>query len=349
MRFYRIASVWFIVFFAVFALNARAGVNDANNTIAVTINGTNLTEGELQKLMEPHLEALSSQVPAQFLERAKKQLWQKVLEQTIIEAILDEKVKEAGITITEQDVIKHLEELASRQNPPMSLEQFKQLLEAYGQSFDEIKQRAKKGVAYKKILEAQWAGTINFTEEDAQKYYSDNPGEFQVKEQVKASHILIKPDTSETAIDEDEAKAQAKAKTEKLLKQIKEGADFAELAKANSDCPSSTNGGDLGYFEKGRMVPPFEKAAFALKPGLVSDIVETRFGYHIIKVVDHQDGSTTSFEEAKDSIIEKLTQEKQSKITQQYIESLKAEADIVYPPGKEPQPAGMGTLIPPVK
>jgi parvulin-like peptidyl-prolyl isomerase len=87
------------------------------------------------------------------------------------------------------------------------------------------------------------------------------------------------------------------------------------------------------------MESPFDKAAFELEVGKVSDIVETRFGYHIIKVTGHKDAGTTSFEQARDSLIRQLTQKKQNEFDNKYIESLKAEANIVYPPGKEPTPA----------
>ncbi len=86
------------------------------------------------------------------------------------------------------------------------------------------------------------------------------------------------------------------------------------------------------------MAPPFEKAAFALEVGKVSDIVETQFGYHIIKVTGHKDAGTTSFEQARDNIIKQLPRKKQSEFSKKYIDSLKAEANIVYPPGKEPAP-----------
>ena len=122
-----------------------------------------------------------------------------------------------------------------------------------------------------------------------------------------------------------------------MLEQIKAGADFAELAKANSDGPSAPQGGELGLKPRGSWVKPFEDAAFALEVGQVSDVVQTRFGYHIIKVTDHQDPNTISFEEAKDDVIEWLTRNKQNSLTKKYIESLKATADIVYPPGKEPK------------
>jgi peptidyl-prolyl cis-trans isomerase C len=111
-----------------------------------------------------------------------------------------------------------------------------------------------------------------------------------------------------------------------LLSQIKKGADFAELAKANSACPSSAQGGDLGFFKRGRMLPAFEKAAFELETGQISDVVETRFGYHIIKVTGRKD----TFEQFKDDLIEELKSRKKSEIAAEYIQSLRAQANIVY-------------------
>jgi peptidyl-prolyl cis-trans isomerase C len=151
-------------------------------------------------------------------------------------------------------------------------------------------------------------------------------------EQIRASHILIKFDAADSGTDPNEAKTKAKATTEGLLKQIKEGADFAELAKAHSACPSAPSGGDLGFFPRGQTTPPFEKVAFELQVGQVSDIVETEYGFHIIKVTDHKDASVVSFEQAKPDIVEQLKQEKQTKFVEEYINSLKAHANIVFPP-----------------
>jgi peptidyl-prolyl cis-trans isomerase C len=122
-----------------------------------------------------------------------------------------------------------------------------------------------------------------------------------------------------------------------LLKQIQNAADFVTLAKANSACPSAARGGDLGLKPRGTWVKPFEEAAFKLKVGQASDVVETQFGYHIIKLTDRKKPTITTFEEARDGIINVLTQEKRREITKEYIESLRAKANIVYPPGKEPK------------
>jgi peptidyl-prolyl cis-trans isomerase C len=314
-------------------------VETAVDSVAVTVNGVDINESQVEAQLKPQLEKMGAQLPPTFVEQYKKQLRQNVLEKIIVEQLLDEEVKAAKIAITDEETIEEIEEMASQQQPPLSMEDFKALIEAYGQSFDEVKLRIKRGLAYQKLMEAQWAGKINITEDDAKKYYSENAKRI---EQVRASHILIKPDTTDPNADPNQAKATARVKAQDLLKQIKDGADFAELAKTNSSCPSSAKGGDLNFFSRGQLVPPFEEAAFALKVGQVSDIVETKFGYHIIKLTDRKDDT---FEKAKDDILELLTQTRQAELVTKYIKSLKDKANIVYPPGKEPEAPASSTIM----
>ena len=307
------------------------------DSVAVTVNGDDITESQIDKEIKPQLEKLAAQaaqMPPAFLEQYKTQIRQQALERMVVEKLLDQKAKQLNLQVTDEEVMKKIEEMAAQQKPPLSMEDFKALIEAYGQSFEEVKTRIRKGTGYQKIVETQFEGKINVTEEDAKKFYDENKKQFETPEQVKASHILIKTQPA----DSNEVKAEAKQKTEELLKQIQDDADFAQLAKENSTCPSSEKGGDLGFFGKGQMVPAFEKVAFELKPGQVSGVVETRFGYHIIKVTDRKNASLKSFEDEKDGIIKNLENDKKGEIAKQYIDSLKAEANIVYPPGKEPKP-----------
>ncbi len=309
----------------------------AIDSVAVTVNGVDINESQVEAQLKPQLQKMGMQLPEQY----KKQLKQQVLKKMIIEKLLDEEVKAAKIVITEGEVIERIKEISSQQQPPLSMEDFKALIEAYGQSFDDVKLRIQKGLAYQKLMEAQWAGKIKVTEDDAKKYYSENAKQL---ERVRASHILIKPLTTDPNADPNQAKATAKAKAQDLLRQIKDGADFAELAETNSDCPSSKQGGDLNFFSRGQMVPAFEEAAFTLKLGQVSDIVETQFGYHIIKVTDRENDT---FEKAKDDVMKLLTQPKQAELAEEYVKSLEANAKIVYPPGKEPQALTPPAVSPP--
>jgi peptidyl-prolyl cis-trans isomerase D len=134
---------------------------------------------------------------------------------------------------------------------------------------------------------------------DVQRSYNDNLSQYQTPEQIRASHILLNTAGKE--------EAAVRKQAEDLLQQVKAGADFAALAtKFSEDEGSKANGGDLDYFSRGRMVPEFETAAFALEPGQVSDIVRTQYGFHIIKVVDKKPAVTRAFDEVRPQIEDQL-------------------------------------------
>ncbi len=208
------------------------------------------------------------------------------------------------------------------------MEDFVKALEQRGRSLEQMKQDLRERLARNQFMETQWAGKIRVTEDEAKKYFDENPKQFKVPEQIRVSHILI---ILERGGDPNEAKAKARTKTEGLLKQIRDGADFAELAKANSACPSAPDGGNLKFFSRGEATPAFDKVAFELQVGQISDVVETDYGFHIIKATDHKDPADITFEQAREKIIEQLTQKKQSEFVEAYLKKLKTEAKIVYP------------------
>lgn len=155
----------------------------------------------------------------------------------------------------------------------------------FGENSENFRLPEKLSLRYLQFDPARYEKEIsNFPQEDLERYYRRTLDLYEVKEQVKAAHILVRfPEDADDA-----AKEQKKELASTLLQQIKDGKDFAELARAMSDDPgSAAKGGDLGYFERGVMVPPFEAAAFSLKPGAISDLVESDFGYHIIKVEEY--------------------------------------------------------------
>ena len=292
--------------------------------IGVTVNGVDITEVEIAEKMKPQLARLAQQaanMPPNFMEQYEKQIRGQVVESMIVEMLLDEQVKAENVVVTDADVTAQLETMAAQQG--MSMEDLKALVEAQGQSLDDTKERMKKGMGYQKVVESRFEGKISVTEEDANDFYSKNMGRYETPAQMQASHILIKTDTSDPNADVEQIKADALAKTQRLLKEIKEGADFAALAKDNSGCPSASKGGDLGMFGKGQMVKPFEDAAGELAIGQVSDVVETRFGYHIIKLTGRTEASVVPFEEAKSDIMAQLEGQKKNELAMQYIESLK--------------------------
>jgi peptidyl-prolyl cis-trans isomerase D len=166
-------------------------------------------------------------------------------------------------------------------------------------------------------------GAPPVTNGQVEQYYQQHQKDFQVPEEVKVRHILIKVPTGADA----KSDAAAKQKAEDLLKQIKGGADFAALAKANSDDPGSKDqGGELGMIQRGVTVPPFENAAFSLQPGQISDLVKTQFGYHIIKVEEKQTAHLKPLEEVKAQILATLTRQQEGEQQAAYAQQLAAEA-----------------------
>jgi peptidyl-prolyl cis-trans isomerase C len=203
--------------------------------------------------------------------------------------------------------------------------QFQQALTAQKTTLEAVRNDTRDEMSAEKLVESEIATKVAVKPEAVTDFYQKNQDKFQQGPRVRASHILIGiPQNADAA-----TKLQAKSKAEALLKDLKSGKDFAATAKANSQDPGSApNGGDLGYFEQGQMVPPFEQAAFALKAGEMSEIVETQFGYHIIKVAEKQDSRVVPIEEAKQQIEQYLTQQNRHAQTELFVNELKAKAKI---------------------
>jgi peptidyl-prolyl cis-trans isomerase C len=160
--------------------------------------------------------------------------------------------------------------------------------------------------------------------QEMKSYYDTHQDHFKKPEKVQASHILIEVDPQASA----SQKAEAQKKLKKIQEKVRKGEDFAALAKEHSQCPSSAQGGDLGYFQRGQMVKPFEEAAFALEAGKVSKIVETRFGYHLIKVMDKKPETTLPYKDVKGGLEEHLKQDKVRQEVRTYLEKLKEKAQV---------------------
>ena len=164
---------------------------------------------------------------------------------------------------------------------------------------NEFKIPEKRKIRYLLIDIDAMRAKITIPESDVEKEYKNNEEQYKSPEQVRASHILLKTEGKDDAA--------VKAKAEELLKQAKSGADFAELARKNSeDEASAKNGGDLDYFGKGRMVPEFDAAVFAMQPGQISDLVKTQYGYHIIKLVDKKPATTRPYAQVRQQLHDQL-------------------------------------------
>lgn len=172
--------------------------------------------------------------------------------------------------------------------------------------------------------------TVKVTEDDIKTYYGTHKDDFKIPEMVKARHILVRVNMKKAS---EEDKKKAREKIEGLLKRVKAGEDLGKLAGEFSDDPASKKkGGDLGFFPRGKMVPEFDAAAFALKPGDLSEIIETSFGYHIIRVEERKEAAFEPFEKIKDKVKEKAVAELKKGRIEGFIDKAFKEAGVEYYP-----------------
>ena len=244
-----------------------------------------------------------------------------ILENLIEAEMLYQQSQKEGVKVDDQAINEQIEKIKKRFPDE---EAYKKALEGMGISEKEIRSQIQRGLAINQLLDTNVRQKISVTAEESNNFYKSNPNLFKQPEQVKASHILIKvaPDAEEAQ------KKQARKKIETIQKKVRQGEDFGSLAKANSEGPTAQRSGDLGYFSRGQMVKPFEDAAFALNIGEVSKIVETQFGYHLIKVTDKKPARTIPYKEVQPMLDQHLKNEKEKTEIQGYIENLKKSATI---------------------
>ena len=287
---------------------------------AAEINGVIITKKQFEKELNIHLERVARQgrqLPDSQLASLKKD----ILDGLIERELLYQESQKAGIKVKQEAIDQQLADIKKRFP---SDDQFKSALAQMNLTEIEVRTQIERGLAIRELIDQKITSKITITDAQTKAYYDGNPQMFNQPEQVKASHILIKvePGAAETQ------KTAARKKIETVQQKVKNGDDFAQLAKDYSEGPSKTRGGDLGYFRRGQMVKPFEDAAFAMQKNEVSDIIETRFGYHLIKVYDKKPAETLAYADVKDKLTERVKQEETEKQATQYISQLKKEAKI---------------------
>ncbi|HEX2644907.1 MAG TPA: peptidylprolyl isomerase [Thermoanaerobaculia bacterium] len=248
--------------------------------------------------------------------------YREVLDGIIARTLLGQAAKSQGVTITDEEAKKEVDQLKSRFPNP---EAFQQALTAQKMTEQGLLAEARRQMAVQKYVETKILNALTVTDAAAKDFYEKNKEQMKRPEQVHARHILIRVDPKATDAD----KQKAKAKAQDILARAKKGEDFAKLASENSEDPGSKgNGGDLSWFSHGQMVEAFDKAAFALQPNQISDLVETQFGYHIIQTLERKPESVVPFEEAKARIEQYLKQRQTQEAVQARIQELRTQGKV---------------------
>ena len=283
-----------------------------------TVNGEAIQKAEFEKALQSFEANAGGQIPADH----RDQIVRTVLDQMIGYKLLVQEAKNRKQSVSDDELNKRMTQIRSQFATD---EEFKNLLANQGLTLEQLRTDARNDMAVNNMLQGEFGGKVGVTPQQVDEFYKQNPNQFEQPPRVRASHILIGfPENADDA-----AKAAAKAKAQQVLSQVKAGKDFAALAKQYSTDPGSAqNGGDLGLFQQGQMVPPFDKAAFSMKEGETSDLVETQFGYHIIRVVEKMPTRTVPLEEVRADIQQFLEGRNRQQATQSFVDGLKAKGKI---------------------
>lgn len=312
-----IAAVFFVFMIPLPAITADVPASGK----AADVNGSTISyadfERQLSMFQKQVMKGQPGQLPDALMQRLKGQVIQKMVGD---ELLYQEAVKK-GFTIDEKSVDNEMIRIKRQFKDE---KQYQAQLKASGHTEDNLRNQIHRQASISQLIKKEIVPQINIKPEDAKKYYEENKDKFRRPERVRARHILMKTEKG----DSEEKKAEARKTLRELQKRILAGEDFGALAKEYSQGPSSSNGGDLGYFTKGRMVKSFEEAAFKLAPNEVSDIVETQFGYHLIKVLDHQAENSPPFEEVQQKITSMLFNQQVQKSLEPYVLNLREKAKV---------------------
>ncbi len=324
-----------------------------------TVDGIVITRGEYDKVfsdlakgLHVNLETVGDPAQKQMLSDTLKQM---TLQKLIMDTLVKQDAKTMGIEVTDAEVQDYKNK--NIESNPAAKKELKAFLDKNLMSEKEFDETLKQSLLVEKFVDKKAGNQLTVSEAEISKFYKDHPEHFKLPEQVHAEHILVKfiepqimrdikannpkkPDAEIAQMVATE-KAKAQAEADKLYKEVKTNPQkFAELAKENSDDPgSAANGGDLSYVIERNIDPSFWAALKKTQPGTIHDgVVQTQFGYHIIKVDDIKPPNNQSLVEAKPMIAQVILQEKKQKIMMEWAAKKKDAAKIVLEPEFQPKP-----------
>lgn len=284
--------------------------------VLARVNGVPVTKTDFDRLIR-NIELGNGPIPAE----RRDEVMRRALDQLVTYTVLTQEAKARNVTVTDAELEARIKQMQS-QFPTEP--EFIKALEARNTTLDRLRADARIDMVIGKMMEAEVAAGPPPTDVEVREFYDKNPDNFKQNEAARASHILVMVDDKADPA----TKQKARATIDDVLKRARAGEDFSKLAREFSQDGSAAQGGDLGFFVRGQMVPAFDKAAFALKPGEISDVVTTQFGHHIIRMAEQRPASTVPFEQASTKIKQFLAEQNKKRRAGAFIEDAKKRAKI---------------------
>jgi peptidyl-prolyl cis-trans isomerase C len=308
---------------SVFAMASKKGavaVKEDKKVVA-KVNGQPIYEDALTPFVKQEMKKFKKYSVNRDTTKIEKHLQKKALDKVIERELLYQESQKIEIEGIEDKIAERMKKAQEKYE---SNEAYVSYLKTKGLTEKDVRDNVKRSIQVDEYLKMKGIREPEVPEEEIKAYYNKSKKSFQREETVMASHILIMVKEEATA----EEREEAKAKAEKIRKEIEAGGDFAEMAKKHSEDARAPDGGDLGYITRGYMPKEFDEAAFAMKEGTVSEVVQTKHGYHIIKVMDKIPEGIAPYEEVRDFIGKFLQGQMAKKNYFSHVKELRSKAEI---------------------
>ena len=286
--------------------------------VVARVNGEDIPRSDLERAALEVETRAGGPVPAD----QRAEIYRELLEHLIAFRLLAQEAAAREIAVSDAEITEQVNTLKQQVNDEAA---FARMLAERSLSEGDLRAETRTELAVSKLLRQEAATRAPVSESTLQEYIETHPEEFEQPPTVRASHVLIGVEENASA----EARASARREAEACLEQIRQGTDFAEVARRHSDDPgTAAAGGDLQYFGPGDMLPEFEAAAFALNAGEVSDVVETAFGFHVIKVIDRQPARPLTLAEVREPLTRFLEARAEQEAALAFVETLRARGTV---------------------
>jgi peptidyl-prolyl cis-trans isomerase SurA len=300
------------------AANARGELVDR---VAAVVNKDIIALSELEKRAAPELAQAASERDLSRRATKRNEVLHQVLDLMIGEKLMDAAAKELNVDVSDQDVDTAIEEVKKTHN--LDQQKLEEAVRGEGMTMPKYREVVRAQVLRLKLIQQKVRSRVKVTEQDLKSEYEKYVRLLQDDPEIHARHIAVQVPAGATPQQVEQSRQKAVAIAEEARQP---GVDFAALAKRKSEGSSAPEGGDLGHFKRGVMLPEFERVAFRLKEGEISDPVRTQFGWHVIKVDEIRAAVVKKYEEVKETLREQLSRNQLDKATQSYVQELRQAA-----------------------
>ncbi|MGB5216673.1 MAG: peptidylprolyl isomerase [Smithella sp.] len=314
-----IKHILFFLLVMFVSLPVRAEVVDR---IAAVVNDEVITQRELNTAFEPYGKNIENTYKGKDKDSVIRQTRETFFQRMIDNMLIEQEAQKTGISVKDEDVMNVIQGMLKKQK--ISMDEFVKNLAREGGSLEAVKKEIRSQIIRMKLLKKEVRDRIMITDEEIGEYYNKHRQEYEGKESVRIKQLLLLLPANAS---QDE-KMKLKNEALRLRERILQGESFDALTAQYSQGPAATQGGDVGFVEKGTIIPEVETVAFSFPPEQVSDVIESAMGFHIIKVIDKKGAGLKPVNVVREEIKEKIENEKLDKKYEEWISSVREKAHI---------------------